>query len=35
LKGALSSALKVELTEEDKDYVTAFMADLSDEEQGE
>ena len=34
LKGALSSALKVELTEEDKAYLIAFMSNLPDEEQG-
>jgi uncharacterized protein len=35
LRGALSSALKVEFTEVDKEYLIAFMADLSDEEQSE
>ena len=35
LKGALSSALKVELTEEDKEYLIDFMSDLTNEDQGE
>ena len=34
LRGALSSALKVELTEEDKADLSAFMSNLPDEEQG-
>jgi uncharacterized protein len=34
LKGALSSALKVELTVEDKARLMAFMSNLPDEEQG-
>jgi len=34
LRGALSSALKVELTVEDKASLMAFMSNLPDEEQG-
>lgn len=35
LKGALSAALKVELTADEKEYLKAFMSNLPDEEQGE
>jgi len=34
LKGSLSTALKVELAVEEKEYLIAYMSDFPDEEQG-